>query len=167
LERTIAIIRRQRAAREPLRELDGVDEALLGTQGAKAPDLAGREEEDDEERVEDRRGRLEDVVVVRGHELSKLVDERPKASAARDGRDQARGRHRLEEQQDDRDEHPEAAPEHMRDVQAAAKLRYPVASRKMRITTIAAMAETRNVSSRSASAARVRCLNGILSIRRF
>ncbi len=69
LDRTVPIVRGQRPAREPLGNLDGVDQAFLGAKRAKSPDLAGREEEDHKDRVEDRGRRLEEVVVVTRHEL--------------------------------------------------------------------------------------------------
>src|SRR5439155_22525493 len=74
--------------------------------------------------IEDRGGGLEKVVVVARHELAELVDERAEAGPAHYRGDEACGGGEIEEQQDDRDEHPETAPEDMRDVQtAAAELR--------------------------------------------
>src|SRR5438477_51455 len=114
----------ERPGRELLGKLDGIDEALLRAERAKSADLARREEEDDEERIEDRGRRLEEVVVVRRHELAELVDERAEAGPAHYRGDEARGRGQIQEQQDNRDEHPEPAPKHMRDVQTAtAELR--------------------------------------------
>src|SRR5205814_8169729 len=85
---------------------------------------ARSEEENDEERVEDRRGGLEEVVVVARHELAEFVDERAEAGPAHYRGDEACGRGEIEKEQHDRDEHPETAPEDVRDVQtAAAELR--------------------------------------------
>ena len=120
LESALSVIRGERPHGELLAELDRVHKALLGTEGAELPDLAGRQEEHDEERVEDRGRRLEEVVVVARHELPDLVHERAEPRATDDGCDQARGEREVEEQQDDRDEHAEPAPEHVRDVQPAA-----------------------------------------------
>ena len=79
---TIAVFRGQRAHRELLRQLDRVDEALLGREGTESPDLARREEQDHEERIQDRGGGLEEVVAVGRDELPELVDERAKPGAA-------------------------------------------------------------------------------------
>src|SRR5438445_7253032 len=120
LECAIPLLRAQRSRRKPLRKLDSVHEALLWTKRAESPDLARCEEEDHEERIEDRGGGLEEVVVVRSHELPELVDERAEAGPADHRGDEACGGGQINEQQNDRDEHPEAAPEDVRDVQTAA-----------------------------------------------
>src|SRR5207247_11230672 len=88
LERTIALVRGESAYRKLLGELDGVDETLLGTEGAESAYLPSREEQDDEQRVDERGRRLEEVVVVRRDELSELVDERAKPRTADPGRDE-------------------------------------------------------------------------------
>jgi len=119
-ERMVAVVRGEGAHRELLGELDSVDQALLGAQAAESPDLARCEEEDHEERIEDRGRRSEEVIVVTRHELPELVDERAKPGSADDRRDQTRRGGQIQEQQGDRDEHPEPAPEHMGDVQASA-----------------------------------------------
>jgi hypothetical protein len=124
LEGTVAVAFGQRAHRELLGELGGVDQAFFGTETAKSSDLACREKEDHEQRVDDRGSGLEEVVVVRGHELAGLVDEGAEASPAEHRGGKSSRRRKVEEQKQDRDEHPEAAPEDVSDMEtSAAELR--------------------------------------------
>jgi hypothetical protein len=98
-------------------------EAFLGTRAAKSPDLAGREEEDHEEHLEDGGRGLEEVVLVRRDELAELVDEGAETGATDHGCSEPRARREVQKQKKDRDEHSETAPQHLGDVQpTAAKL---------------------------------------------
>ena len=88
--------------------------------GRRLVTYSGAEHDQHEHDVHDRRGGLVEVVVVRGDELADLVDEQPEP----DPTDQRRGRPHhgpdVREQQVDRQQHQQAAGQHVRDVQALA-----------------------------------------------
>src|SRR5712691_8983123 len=123
-ERMISVVRGERAHRESLGELDRVDEALLRTEGAEPPDLTSGQEEDDEQRIDEGGRGLEEIVVVRSHELAELVDEGAEPRTTDQHRDDTRRRREEQQEENDRDEHSETAPERVGNMQTvAAQLR--------------------------------------------
>jgi hypothetical protein len=67
-------------------EVDGVGELVARPERPPVLDGAGEHEQADEDEVDQRRGGLVEVVVVRGDELAELVDEEAEADAADHGR---------------------------------------------------------------------------------
>ena len=106
--------------RQLLDRLDRVQQILAVRELARPLDLTDDQEERNEEAVDDRRRRLEEVVVVRSDELADLVDEQAQADAAQDRGHPPRRRHDERQQDAQRDQHQQAAPEQVRDVQAVA-----------------------------------------------
>jgi hypothetical protein len=83
-----------------------------------------RQPHGDEDDVDQRRGRLVEVVDVLGDELAQLVDEEAEAEASEHRGDLARGPGDEGDRDHYRDHHQQPAPKHVRDVQAmAAELR--------------------------------------------
>ncbi len=74
------------------------------------------QEGEDENPVDQRNGRAIEVVVVRGHELADLVDERAKTESGDDGRGMLDRSVEKCQQEHQRQEHQQAAPQHVRDV---------------------------------------------------
>jgi hypothetical protein len=124
LERAALLVGVEVPARRLPHEVDRVRQLLGGRQPAAPLERPGEEEEPDEDEVDQRRGGLEEVVVVRGDELAQLVDEEAEAHAAHNGGREARRAPEERDQQADRQHHEDPAVEQVRDVQpAAAELR--------------------------------------------
>jgi hypothetical protein len=105
--------------RQILHFLERVHKVLLG--GVQTPqDGLHADHQQDEQHVHEREGRLEEVVVLLGDELADLVDESAEADAAEEGGEPDRIPVEVREEDEERDHHDQAAPEHVRDVQAAA-----------------------------------------------
>src|SRR5438552_18497079 len=68
-----------RAKRKVFRSFDSVDQVLARCELPKTPQLACRQVQGDKHCVDQRRGGLEEIVVVRGKELTHLVDEQYEA----------------------------------------------------------------------------------------
>jgi phage terminase small subunit len=98
-------------------QIDGVEEVF--PLGEPAPRLhpARGEEEQYEDDVDHRRGRLEEVVVVGGDELAQLVDEEAEADPADHRRGPPPPAPEKRQQEPDRDQHEQPAPEKVSDVQ--------------------------------------------------
>ncbi len=125
-ERLAALALVQVAHGRLLRQVEGAHERHLRRDGALGGEGSRDEHQHHEDHVDDGDGRLEEVVVVGRDELAELVDEEPEADAGDERRElpPEAALHRHEEDQGD--EHAQAAPEQVGEVDlAAAQLRPP------------------------------------------
>src|SRR5205807_7361343 len=83
-------------------------------------DGAEAHEEQDQEAVDKRDGGLEEVVVVFGDELAEFVDEQPEAGSANQRRQPLAPFADHGQQEHERNEHEQSAPEHVGDVKSAS-----------------------------------------------
>jgi len=110
----------------PLEHVEGVGERLVLRQRPAPFDPAGDEEDDHEADVDERDRGTEEVIVVGGDELADLVDEGAESETSHDRGEMLDIPVEVGEQQDDRDEHERAAPQHVGDMEPpAAELREP------------------------------------------
>lgn len=100
--------------------LDGVDEVLVASVLPRPEDTAHRQVGEHEDDIDDRDGRAIEVVVVVGDEFSELVDEGAEADAAEDGACPLGLASDETEEEKERDQHEDAAPEHVGDVETVA-----------------------------------------------
>src|SRR5438874_593725 len=105
--------------------------AALASASSQDTGIAARwpeaQEEQDQEAVDKRDGGLEEVVVVRGDELAEFVDEQPEAGSANQRRQPLAPFADHGQQEHERNEHEQSAPEHVGDVKSAsAHARKPV-----------------------------------------
>src|SRR5665648_1180163 len=100
--------------------VESVDERRLRGEMLDAAQPAEEEEEPHEDDVDDGDDRLEEVVVVRRDELAELVDEEAEADAPRERAQDVPQPSLQGQEQDDGDEHAEAAPEQVGEVDLAA-----------------------------------------------
>ena len=98
--------------------------AVSGPILSTRPEPAEQEEQHHEEDVHDGHGRLEEVVVVRGDELAELVEEEAEPDAGGEGREEVPEATLHGHEEDEGQQHADAAPEQVGEVDlAAAQLR--------------------------------------------
>jgi hypothetical protein len=119
LERPISLAIVQLPAGRLRQDVERIHQILPGLESTPPLDRPAAQEENDEDDVDDRRGRLEEVVVVSGDELPDFVDEDPEPDAAEERGRRSQGATDEGEQQADGDEHEQPAPEEMSDLQVA------------------------------------------------
>jgi hypothetical protein len=111
-------------ARSVAEQVDRVGEVVVRREPLTALHRPRGHEQADEDQVDQRRSGPVEVVVVGGDELAELVDEEAEADAADDRGDLPDRAPEERQQQADRDQHEQPAPQQMRDVEpAAAQLR--------------------------------------------
>ena len=101
-------------------DVEGLRQALVRRGvGVRGKAFSGDEEQDEDD-VDQGDRRLVEVVVVAGDELAQLVDEGAEAGAADDRRKDAGPAPEKRQTRQERDQHADAAEEHVGDVQAVA-----------------------------------------------
>src|SRR5204863_1059508 len=118
--RTVALLRLEVVDDRLLEIVEGVDEILLPADHATQPEIAKCEIYQDEGDVDERDGRLVEIVVVARDELADLVDEESESDAADERTPEPSAVAEEGEAEEEGDRHQQAAPEHVGDVKSRA-----------------------------------------------